>query len=215
MIAALMLVVLLGSLAAARGLTAGRANRAAVSTDVQTRGLALSLPGTWQRVEPTAAQAESHVTPMRFADTTRPSRTLVLLPIRSPSPVPGEALMPAVVGGLVRLTGAAPAQTLGGGVRREGDLVVTEWLGISPPAADAPGDAGGQPTRRPTVHLAADLTRDGRLHWLVYLTDRAAAGENPRALARWNLGLLRSIVGSARAAPKSAPDAAPPATVKP
>lgn len=205
-LAVTMLCVFLGALGAAYGLTTQRGTRPVEVIQVSIGEITFSLPITWRQAQ--AAESPSRPDPIRFVDTSRPSRELLLVRVESTNPMPGEALLPSIVEGLARLGGAQQIQAVALQVRRRGDLVITQWLGVTP----AP--AGHQEHPQATaVHLAANLTREGRVHWILFLTDRSATNEAAEAMLRRNVTLLRHIVASADLTAPDAPDAPPDSTV--
>lgn len=198
-----MLGVLLGSLAAAYGLTTQRQGRPSVGLmRVERHDLSFTLPKNWREVESTPSQASSELVPLRYIDTTRPTRTLMLMRIQTADPMPGQVVLPQVLEDLMRQNGVESVQSLDREVWQRGDLLVSQWVGATP-------------TTR-TVHVAANLTRNGRIHWLLYLTDQVSEGEGPEAVLRQSLALLQSIIHSAALAPPDPgpdePAAAPPGT---
>lgn len=188
-IAAIMAALLLASLSAAYAFTRHRlAQNAPVElVPVEIGDLRLRLPETW------ATQPLPDLPPdvlgQRLVDTRRPTRTLTILRLTSTEPVHGLQVMNRVLPRLWPEGVEDTLETAGSQqvIRPEIGLAVVEWVGASRDDGDSV-----------LVHMAADLTRDSRVHWLLYLADRVPKGENAHAVLQSNLGLLRGVLHSAR-----------------
>lgn len=193
LIAVTMLCLLLGSMSAAYALTMNRQPPVIELIRVTAEDLSLTLPHWWEQVNPSSQPA----TPFRqFTDTNRPSRTLTLVRVERPEPTPSATLLLPIVERLLEMSDTRPAQSLSRDTWSHDGLMVAEWSGISPAADDEPA----------AFHLAANLTRDGRVHWVLYLTDRAGDDEPAQAVHARNRVLLRSIAYSADIAPDEVDD---------
>lgn len=179
-VAAIMLSLLMGSLALGFGLglrRAGAAEAPLVNRDVT--GLTLRLPETWK---PAGTVELPHGrTAARFADTKRPTRVLLAIRVRTEQPTPPQDVLRGVLPTLWPPGLAETVETGSAQVAFKPPYAVAEWVGAS--------TSGGQ-----LLHVAADLTKDNSVHWLLYLTDRLQPGDDARDVLDSNLGLLRSVL---------------------
>lgn len=186
-IAAIMAGLLLLSLSAAYAFTQHRlAQNAPIKlAPVNIGDLHLKLPETWA-TQP-LPDLPPEVLGQRLVDTRRPTRTLTILRLTSPEPVHGLQVMNRVLPRLWPEGVEDTLETAGSQqVVRSGRAVV-EWIGASRDEGDSV-----------LVHMAADLTRDGQIHWLLYLADRVPKGDDAQDTLQSNLGLLRGVLHSAR-----------------
>jgi hypothetical protein len=202
-IAAVMVAVLLASLSAAYALGRHRHAQAPAGTvaAVGVDELHVQVPGVWasQPLEGVEPPAEGQ----RVVDTRRPTRVLSIVRVPVDQPVSGTEVLQAVLPRLMPEGVEATLETAGLSQMIHPSMRVVEWVGASQGRGESV-----------LVHMAAALTRDGRVHWLLYLKDGVGPGEDPRRVLQANLGLLRVVLSTATirapaGTPGTGPGAAP------
>lgn len=185
-LAALMFALLTAALGAAYALSAARAPQPAAGdmAEVPAGELRFHLPASFRpaEAERIPPELEAHA----YVDRQRPSRRLIAVRVGSQPAARGVAVLDRVLPALIDAGGQDRVAVKALMRYPHPRFLVDEWIGVS---------VEGNRVMR--WHLAADLTLNGRVHWLLYLTDRVESGEDAQHVLLYNLALLRSIHQSA------------------